>query len=245
MQLTEVRRGLNAKQFKWIVFDAVGTLIRPEPSVATAYQRIGSRHGSRLSVTEVNERFRRSFRRSETEFFPNRPVSNDIWSSSDEIELARWRWIVAEVLPDVNDVDHCFQELWDHFADPVSWFCFDEVGASLQSLRDAGCRLAIASNFDSRLHSVCEGHPALRLIEQRFVSSELGYRKPAQQFYTSVIGQCGVEPGDILMIGDDPSHDVSGPIAAGMKALLIDRSSTDSSPDTIRSLSQLIPANPA
>ena len=245
MLLSDVRNRLASKQFKWVVFDAVGTLIQPEPSVAVAYQKIGAQHGSRLTAAQAGERFRRAFRRSETEFFPNRPQSGSVWLSSDAIERARWRWIVEEVLPDVDNLDRCFEDLWNHFAQPTSWSCFEEVGATFNALTDAGFRLAIATNFDSRLHSVCEGHPALNSIERRFVSSEIGYRKPAPQFYASLILECGAEPNQILMIGDNFAHDVAGPLASDMAAILLDRGMTRESPDAIRSLLQLVPAGTA
>lgn len=245
MLLPEIHTRLSSKQFQWLVFDAVGTLIQPEPSVAVAYQRIGAAHGSRLTVSEVSDRFRRAFRRSETERFPDRPQTGSIWKSSDAIERARWRWIVEEVVPDVDDIEACFQDMWDHFSEPASWSCFDDVGPSLERLSQAGFRLAIASNFDSRLHLVCEGHSGLHWIERRFVSSELGYRKPAPQFYASLIAQCGVKANEILMIGDNFAHDVAGPLASEMGAILLDRSVTQETQESIRSLSQLVPADPA
>ncbi len=209
-----------------------------------AYHSIASRHGSRLTASEVGSRFRRAFRKSETDRFPDGPASGSLWLSSDAIEIARWRWIVGEVVPDVNDLDQCFVELWDHFAQPASWSCFEEVGATLTSLRHQGFRLAIASNFDSRLHEVCNGHPALKSIEQRFVSSETGYRKPAPEFYSRVISQLGCAANEILMIGDDHEHDFVGPLAAGMQALLLERQptipSTNPTANSIGSLNELL-----
>lgn len=223
-----------------VVFDAVGTLIQPSPPVPVAYHSIASRYGSRISLDEIGSRFRRAFRQSETDRFPNGPVAGSNYVSSDLIERARWRWIVEEVVPDVNNIQQCFSELWDHFARPSSWSVFDDVGSTLSALRKAGYRLMIASNFDSRLHSVCRGHSVLGAIEQSFVSSEMGYRKPAQEFYSSLIKRCGCPPSQILMIGDDPEHDVAGPIAANMHAMLIDRKSTDSDSNSIGSLDRLL-----
>ncbi len=225
---------------RWLVFDAVGTLIQPRPSVAVAYQSIAARHGSRFSVAEVGERFRQAFRQSETNVFPAGLEAGSPWLTSDAIEIARWRWIVGQVVPDVQDAESCFAELWDHFARPSSWSCFDDVKESLLALRRAGYRLAIASNFDSRLHPVCDGHDELKPIEHRFVSSETGFRKPAPEFYAAMISRFGCLGHEILMIGDDPEHDVAGPISAGMQALLIDRRAVNSSAESIRSLSQLV-----
>ncbi|WP_010582739.1 HAD-IIIA family hydrolase [Schlesneria paludicola] len=231
---------LLSTEYQWMVFDAVGTLIRPNPSVAVAYHSIAVRHGSRQSVDEIGQRFRQSFRQTETETFPGGPDATSIWQSSDAIEMARWRWIVEQVIPDVPSIDECFTEMWDHFARPSSWACFDDVGSTLQALSNAGYRLAIASNFDSRLHTVCSGHPELKLIEQRFVSSETGYRKPAPEFYAQVISRCGCDANQIFMIGDDLQHDVSAPRANGMNAVLIDRLNAGTTGNTIRSLHQLL-----
>ena len=239
MPISVFQNGTAKSEFQWSVFDAVGTLIQPNPSVAAAYHTIAARHGSRLTVEVVGERFRRAFHQSETESFPNGPAVESPWLSSDSIELARWKWIVGEVVPDVEDLEQCFHELWDHFARPSSWKSFDDVNHSLRSLRQAGYRLAIASNFDSRLHSVCEGLLELEPIELRFVSSETGFRKPAAEFYETVISQCECPASKILMIGDDPKHDVAGPLESGMRAILIDRRADQTVPGTIRSLSEL------
>ena len=225
---------------QWIVFDAVGTLIQPNPSVAMAYHIVASNYGSQFSVAEINERFRVAFRQSETDAFPGGPQERMTWRSSDEIEVARWHWIVRQVVPDVSDFDACFRELWDHFASPASWRIFDDVGETLRGLSSAGYRLAIASNFDSRLHSVCDGHADLKSIERRFVSSETGFRKPSRNFFDAVIARLECPSDQILMVGDDLEHDVNAPIARGMRAVLIDRSLSQSRPGTIGSLEQLI-----
>lgn len=223
----------------WLVFDAVGTLIHPNPSVAIAYHTIAARFGSRLTVEEIGERFRRAFQQSELSI-PEELALGCRWTSSDVIEVARWRWIVSEVVTDVPDIKDCFEQIWDHFAAASSWSCFDDVHSTLMGLKSAGYRLAIASNFDSRLHAVCEGHQPLSLIERRIVSSEAGYRKPAPQFYAALTTQCGCTADRILMVGDDADHDVAGPIAAGMHALLLERRSSNPAKNSVRSLSELL-----
>lgn len=241
MSQPDLHRDVDWSKCHWVVFDAVGTLIHPTPSVSVAYHSIASGHGSQLTVTEIGDRFRRAFRQSERQSFENGSAVGSHWFSNDAIELARWRWIVNEVIPDVDDREACFVDLWEHFARPGSWSCFDDVGPALAQLKQAGYRLAIASNFDSRLHAVCDSHAALSAIERRFVSSQTGFRKPAPDFYSTVVAQCGRRADEILMIGDDPEHDVAGPIAAGMQAVLLDRKSANPREKSIASLGELRP----
>lgn len=204
---------------RWIVFDAVGTLIFATPGVAAAYHEIGHRHGSQLSQEEVSARFRSAFRNSE-----KRDLSGDGSEiTSEAVEAERWRSIVSEVLPDVTSPEACFAELFQHFGEPSSWTCFDDVSPAISNLVARGLQLAMASNFDARLHSVCEGLPELASISHRVVSSEVGFRKPSRSFYDALLRQIGASPDEVLMVGDDLANDVRGAEAAGIRAVLIDR----------------------
>ena len=58
-----VTNGSFPASVKAVFFDAVGTLIHPEPSAATVYHSVGMRHGSRLDHATVKARFRAAFRR--------------------------------------------------------------------------------------------------------------------------------------------------------------------------------------
>jgi len=209
---------------RWIVFDAVGTLLAPSPSVAEAYHRVGAELGSRLDVADVGRRFREFFVQSETACFPPERYGQ----TSEPEERERWRWIVDRVLHDVTDSAACYERLWDHFALPANWALFDDVSATIERLVADKYRLAIASNFDARLHGLCDAIPALQRIGTRLVSSEVGYRKPAAQFYQTVIAACGVTTESILMVGDDWDTDVVAAKNAGLQAQWLDRRGTGS-----------------
>lgn len=230
----------DLRDCRWIVFDAVGTLIEPSPPVAAAYHAVGSRFGSKLTVSEVGQRFRQAFHSSESDGFPGGPGSMSALQTSDEIEEARWRWIVTEVLSDASDPETCFRELWDHFARPTSWRCFDDVAPSLSRLSAAGYQFAIASNFDRRLHAVCDALDHLKSIDRRIVSSSIGVRKPSPQFYTAIIQACGCTPRQILMVGDSNEHDVLAPRAAGLRALHLNRKQPPLDHDSLTSLEELV-----
>jgi len=61
--------------------------------------------------------------------------------------------------------------------------------------------------------------------------------KKLAEFYIRVIEELGEAPGRIMHIGDDRVHDFEEPIRAGMRALLIERSTrTAPTPTSLRSL---------
>lgn len=223
----------------WIAFDAVGTLITPQPTVAEAYQTIGQRYGSQLDIETVRSRFRIAFAASETVCFPAARRGQ----TSEAEEWSRWQWIVSEVLFDVQDPESCFQELWDHFARPQHWRIYPEVADVITQLQRRGYRCAIASNFDARLHELLPALPVLAACEPRLVSSEVGYRKPAVGFYRELLSRCQAHPQEVLMVGDDLTTDVNAPRELGMSALWLNR--TQAEPPAISSLASLLQLLPA
>src|SRR5436190_12472008 len=131
-----------------VFFDAVGTLITPEPSPAEVYHAVGRRHGTRLPLGEIARRFVSAFRAEEVIDRENG------WRTDEVREERRWRDIVAAVLEDVVDGEECFRELWLHFSRPDAWRCLAGVGPTLAALEARGLVLGVASNFDGRLRGV-------------------------------------------------------------------------------------------
>jgi putative hydrolase of the HAD superfamily len=199
-----------------VFFDAVGTLIHPDPPAPAVYAAVGRRFGSRLDAETIAVRFRAAFRRQEN---IDRAAG---WRTDAARELARWRAIVAETLSDAADPEACFRELFAHFARPESWAVDPEGGPTLAALADRGCRIGLASNFDARLRGVAAGLPALRPASTFVLSAEVGWRKPATEFFQALAQAVRAAPEQILFVGDHPVNDYDGARAAGLSAVLYD-----------------------
>jgi putative hydrolase of the HAD superfamily len=201
-----------------IVFDAVGTLIHTAPPAPAVYFETGHRFGSRRTEAEIAARFPVAFRRQDE-------IDYAAGLRTDEArELARWQAIVAEVLDDVTDTEACFRLLYEHFARPTAWRVEPDAVSTIARLTARGYRLAIASNFDHRLRQVLAGGPfaGLPLV----ISSEIGWRKPAEAFFQAICGQLAVQPSELLYVGDDLPNDVDGARSAGCDAILFDPRNT-------------------
>ncbi len=196
-----------------IAFDAVGTLIHPEPAAPLVYADVGRRYGSRRTPEEIAVRFREAFRREEA--FDREHG----WRTSEAREVERWRHIVGAVLDDVGDPEGCSRELFEHFSRPVAWRCEADVGPALATLRARGYRLGVASNYDHRLHSVRAGLPELRPLEHVILSAEVGWRKPAPALFKAVCARMNCPAEALLLVGDDMENDVRGARWAGLRAV--------------------------
>lgn len=199
-----------------IVLDAVGTLIKPVPSVADSYTEAARRQGVELNRDEVRARFGLHFQSDEVR------GDRGIHSTDEATEIWRWRRIVSKVLPEVPDPERAFDELWDHFAG--SWQCFADVAPALRAIHEAGIAVCVGSNFDSRLRQVVMGLPDLAwAVDALVISSEVGFRKPHPSFFEAVCLRLGLPASEILCVGDDLENDVRGAMRAGLSALLLDR----------------------
>ncbi|MCI0704336.1 MAG: HAD family hydrolase [Planctomycetia bacterium] len=219
-----------------VFFDAVGTLLFPNPSAPVVYAEAARRHGLFLSLDEVRNRFIAAYCREE------QVDANASWVTSEEREHQRWRCIVTETLTGVSDPDVCFQHLFDHFALSSSWKVAPDAEVLLRSLTDSGVVLGLGSNYDARLWSILEGFPELALLRDRVViSASVGVRKPGAPFFREVIQLAGCEPGEVLFVGDDLANDYDGATSAGLRAVLLDPHNKHADiPERITRLAELI-----
>ena len=214
-----------------IAFDAVGTLMTPHPSVADIYWRIGRKYGSGYSVAEIRQRFGVAF---------SQPTTADILQTDEDREYTFWQRVMRDVLDDVNSPSECYTELYDVFAEPQAWRIYDDVPRTLDVLADRGIKLAVASNFDRRLLTLCDQIPELQTISVRVVSSVIGWKKPSREFYTALASACETAPEEILMVGDTWESDVVAARNAGFQARMIDRENTRTEPDRLQRLTDLL-----
>lgn len=190
----------------------------PSPSVATVYQTAIARHcGIDVEPELVRSTIGHALR--------GRSNSADL-TTSEEAERSFWAGLIHSLCPSQDGFQSCFDELFEHFGSSDNWKCFPDVGGIVERLQEHGVKVAIASNFDNRLNSVCDGLADLQFVDCRIVSSLVGYRKPAPQFFDAVVAQLGVDTQNILMVGDDVVNDIRGALKSGLQAALIDRDST-------------------
>jgi FMN phosphatase YigB (HAD superfamily) len=87
---------------------------------------------------------------------------------------------------------------------------------ALAALQDAGLRVIIAGNQTARAGELLR---ALDLPADMIATSgEWGVAKPDEAFFAQVVGAAGMEPHDVLYVGDHPQNDVFPAVRAGLAA---------------------------
>ena len=108
--------------------------------------------------------------------------------------------------------------------DALRYVVFDDVLPTLDELASRGVRCAVVSNWDCSLTEVLAQLGILGRFATVGVSAVVGARKPDPRIFTHVLAMLGLEPDQVIHVGDDVERDIRGARAAGLRAVLIDRS---------------------
>lgn len=211
-----------------IVFDAVGTLIFARPTVADVYHKVATQFGWTGSVVELKQRFTEAFALAATS-----PVPHHTTNESEQ--KSRWRKLVGSVFAGVayETVDAIFAQLWQHFAQSESWEIYPDAAAAIRLCDQRGIPWCIGSNFDARLQRVVAGHALLKGAHRVFCSSQVGFDKPATEFFRHIEQELEIESQQLVMIGDDLLLDVQAAKSAGWTGVWIDRTDAAQQLDTL------------
>lgn len=221
-----------------VLFDAVGTLIRPYPSVGAVYARAAAAHGARCRARDLEAQFRPAYR----ELSPERFFGRSRLQTTDPRERRWWRKVVTRTLeragcspapPGATD------DAVEAFSHAAAWRPLAGAIEALRALRAGGVKLALVSNFDSRLHRVIEELGLAPYFSAVAVSSEVGWAKPSPRIFGAAVARLRVRPEEAVMVGDRRMEDYDGARAAGLHALLLDPGGRERGPHIVRSLRQV------
>lgn len=211
---------------KVIFLDAVGTLFGVRGSVGAVYSAIALKFGVEVPTETLNQAFLQAFAASESPVFPGADPEE-----IPECEFEWWRAIAlrtfqqAGVLTQFADFDDFFDQLYNHFATAEPWFIYPDVLPALEAWQKIGIELGIVSNFDSRLYWVLEALKLKEFFTSITISTEVGFAKPDPKIFAIALQQHSCAANHAWHIGDSFRQDYQGAKAAGLRAILLDRSS--------------------
>ena len=118
---------------------------------------------------------------------------------------------------------------------------FPEVPGALRELRRRGIRLVVASNWDCSLPDWLAGAGLDGLVDGVVSSAEAGEAKPGRAPFLRALELACAEPAEAVHVGDSPVNDVEGARAAGIRAVLVQRTGRPpAGMPAVRSLDELL-----
>jgi putative hydrolase of the HAD superfamily len=206
MSQTTARPSIQA-----VTFDVGGTLIEVWPSVGHVYAEVAARHGIKgLAAGALDHKFKAAWRAA-----TNFNYSRSAWAALVD---ATFRGL-TDRLPS----ETFFADLYARFAKPDVWRIYEEVIPTLDELAARGFKLGVISNWDERLRPLLGQLKLGAYFEAIIVSREFGSCKPLRGIFEHAVRKLGLPPGAVLHVGDSLAMDVRGARAAGLRALLLQR----------------------
>ena len=210
-----------------LLLDAMGTLIGLRQSVGSSYATLARDFGLVAEASAIDRSFPRVYQQAPPLAFPG--LEGDALRSA---EIAWWaERIEAALQAALPDPENQLADglpaglaaaLFEHFADPALWRLYPEVPDCLRRWRERGLRLAVVSNFDSRLPGLLEGLGVAEHLHTVVVSSSAGAAKPDPGPYRLALEALGLPAEAVWHVGDSPEDD-AGARAAGIRCLLVAR----------------------
>jgi putative hydrolase of the HAD superfamily len=202
-----------------VFFDAGATLLHPDPPVEEVYAREFAADGARFSPAEFSRALTRSWEevRAQTpgDRYGGVRGEAEFWGTF----LNRVRGIL-----DGGSVSReSFARLATHFRDASSWAVYEDVEPTLDALDALKMTLAVVSNWDSHLPTLLERLGLRARFRAVSVSAIEETGKPDPEIFRRTCERLRVAPGEALHVGDSLAEDYEGARAAGLSALLLDR----------------------
>ncbi|MQL72397.1 hypothetical protein Taro_004769 [Colocasia esculenta] len=156
---------------KALLVDAVGTLLVPSQPTAQIYRKIGEKYGVEYSEDEILNRYRWAY---------EQPWGHSRLRYVDD-GRPFWQFIVSSSTGCSNS--QYFEELYQYYMTDKAWhLCDPDAERVFKALRKAGIKIAVVSNFDTRLRPLLQALKCDHWFDAVAVSAEASDRIPYPLF---------------------------------------------------------------
>jgi len=223
---------------KAVLFDALDTLFLAYPDRVSMYQRI-VQETCGLITTHEEMALAWGSVLAETE------AAAKVSCQQTDSTGKAWLGFNARVLAKLGYTGDCEEKgklvKFESWSNPDNYRLYPDVLPALTALQKLGIRIGCVSNEDGHLGSFFTKFGIPEYFELILTSEQVGCEKPSPQIFEKALSQLGLEPSEVIFVGDSLIGDYQGSEAVGMKPLLIDRDEkvTDDSVQRIKSLTEI------
>jgi putative hydrolase of the HAD superfamily len=100
---------------------------------------------------------------------------------------------------------------------------YPEVPGVLAELGRMGVARVVVSNWDVSLHAVLAQTGLAALLDGAVISAQEGVAKPDPEIFARALAVAGARADEAVHVGDTAELDVAGALAAGIRAVHVDR----------------------
>jgi putative hydrolase of the HAD superfamily len=203
-----------------LLIDAMGTLVTLESPASRLRSELRIRFGVHVSEAEAATALR-----AEITFYRAHMGDGRDARTLHELRL-RSAAVLREALPagrGASGLDLDLEEVLHALLASLRFVAFDDARDALLAVRARGVRTIAVSNWDVSVLEVLEQTGLAPLLDGAVSSAAIGVAKPSPAIFVYALSLAGARPADAVHVGDSPSEDVAGALAAGIEPVLIDR----------------------
>ena len=202
--------------FKGVLFDAGDTLITADPPVREVALTLAGQFFPDLAPPLLF-----SALAAARAFFSKRYADYSL--REEDRLLADMAQAMRTALRETVDVDVDFLPFVKQVRDSIRYRPFPDVLPTLRSLREWDKTLAVVSNWDSALPTLLAELGLAEFFAFVLPSAQAGVEKPDGRIFSLALQRLGLEPQEVVHIGDQYEADVVGARAVGITPILLDR----------------------
>ncbi len=178
-------------QAKAIIFDADGTLFDSFELIVSAYKHVSETHNLRVpSPEEIRGQLGNSLPDIFKTFYPNHTIKE---------------------LLDTNNTYIA--------ANTMKSEAFEGINELLESLQRTGFKLAILTSGGDRILGILEHHGIDQLFASVVHHERITHPKPHSEGFLLAARECGIRPGEGVMIGDTVNDILTGKNAGALASI--------------------------
>jgi putative hydrolase of the HAD superfamily len=201
-----------------LLIDAMGTLVALQPPAPRLRLELRTRFG-----LEVGPREAAAALAAEIAFYRAHMGDGRDASTLHGLRLGCAR-ALAGALPRSEALEALsIDQVLDVLLASLRFDAFADARDALSAVRGRGVRVVAVSNWDVSVLEVLEATGLAPLLDGAVCSAVVGAAKPEPAIFEQALAIAGVAAADALHVGDSPTEDVVGALAAGIEPVLLDR----------------------
>lgn len=211
----------NRERLEVIFFDVGNTLLRPYPSFEAVCREVLEGFGHRVTDEEL-----RQASVIADNYYEFRYWSDDSFWANESDAAEMWGEMYTLMLEEMGidgDRHVIGRAIYDYFGHGDRWRLFPDVEPVFERLKEEGYRLALISNWDSRLAKLCFDMGLDRYLDSVVSSATIGLIKPDPHIFDLALRRMRVKPESAIHVGDHYYADILGARSAGISPVMIDR----------------------
>ena len=218
--------------YRAVLFDLGGTLIKTAP-IQTIYRSILELYGVEASADEILEAH--EAHQASVDPVEGQPrMGKRFW---DE-----WNRAILERMGIHEDSAFLGEKITEHWWDHAELEAYPDALETLDTLRSEGVKTGIVTNGSRHDYErILEMLDLAGYFDVVVGADACGVAKPDGRIFLHAVDGLGVEPGEVVFVGNDYRYDYVGARGAGLKPLLIDRGGdAPEDADVIESLADVV-----